>query len=128
VQLLTQLLTGGVVGQFFLSALCRTGYGIYLFFAIMQLLAAIFVYYFLPEFSGIPIEKVSEVFRVHWFWKRYNRKDAESEALEREMQEVLAKRKKQQVSNRQSAEPIGGGAGFPRVPTREEGRLRPWLP
>lgn len=38
--------------------------------------------------------KVSEVFRVHWFWKRFTSKDPEGEAIERELMEILKEQKK----------------------------------
>ena len=45
------------MGQSFLSCLCTLRYGVYIFFAALQLIATVFVYYFLPETTGIPIEK-----------------------------------------------------------------------
>ena len=52
-------MSGAIVGQTFLSMLCTMGYGVYIFFGLLQLIATLFVYYFLPETTGIPIEKVS---------------------------------------------------------------------
>ncbi len=34
-------------------------YGVYIFFALVQLTAALFVYFLLPETAGVPIEMVS---------------------------------------------------------------------
>lgn len=47
--------------------LCRT----FLFFAACCTIGTAFVYWFLPECKGLHVEEVHEVFRRHWFWKRY---------------------------------------------------------
>lgn len=32
---------------------------------------SIFVYIFLPETKGIPIEEMGQVWRSHWYWSRF---------------------------------------------------------
>ena len=36
-------------------------YGVYIFFALVQLTAALFVYYLLPETVGVPIENGTQI-------------------------------------------------------------------
>ncbi|KAJ6435735.1 hypothetical protein OIU84_000868 [Salix udensis] len=59
-----------VIAQSFLSLLCAFKFGIFLFFAGWILLMTIFVFFFLPETKGVPIEEMIFLWRKHWFWKR----------------------------------------------------------
>lgn len=58
------------VAQSFLSLLCSFKFGIFLFFAGWITIMTIFVYFFLPETKGVPIEEMTLLWRKHWFWKR----------------------------------------------------------
>ena len=49
-----------IIACSFLTALCSMEYGVYLFFGMVQLTAALFVYYLLPETANVPIEMVSK--------------------------------------------------------------------
>ncbi|CAO2821847.1 unnamed protein product [Amaranthus hypochondriacus] len=61
-----------VIGQAFLSMLCKFKYGIFLFFSGWVLIMSLFVVFLLPETKNIPIEEMTErVWKKHWFWKRY---------------------------------------------------------
>lgn len=57
-----------IVAQAFLALLCSFKFGIFLFFAGWITLMTIFVFLFLPETKGIPIEEMSFMWRKHWFW------------------------------------------------------------
>ncbi|XP_004508393.1 sugar transport protein 7-like isoform X1 [Cicer arietinum] len=59
-----------IIAQSFLSLLCSFRFGIFLFFAGWIIIMTIFVYLFLPETKGIPIEEMTFMWRKHWFWKR----------------------------------------------------------
>lgn len=59
-----------VIGQSFLSLLCAFKFGIFLFFAGWITVMTVFVYLFLPETKGVPIEEMIFLWRKHWFWKR----------------------------------------------------------
>ncbi|KAH7569132.1 hypothetical protein ACOSP7_012365 [Xanthoceras sorbifolium] len=59
-----------VIAQSFLSLLCALKFGIFLFFAGWITIMTIFVYLFLPETKGVPIEEMILLWRKHWFWKR----------------------------------------------------------
>nr|CAM12257.1 hypothetical protein [Populus tremula x Populus tremuloides] len=60
-----------IIAQVFLTMLCHLKFGIFLFFAFFVVLMSIFIYYFLPETKGIPIEEMGQVWTTHWFWSRY---------------------------------------------------------
>lgn len=59
-----------VIAQIFLTLLCAFKFGIFLFFAGWVTIMTIFVYLFLPETKGVPIEEMILLWRKHWFWKR----------------------------------------------------------
>ncbi|XP_057500761.1 sugar transport protein 7-like [Actinidia eriantha] len=59
-----------IIGQSFLSLLCALKFGIFIFFAGWITVMTIFVYVFLPETKGVPIEEMIFLWRKHWFWKR----------------------------------------------------------
>lgn len=59
-----------IIAQSFLSLLCAFKFGIFLFFAGWITIMTIFVYLFLPETKGIPIEEMKYLWTEHWFWKR----------------------------------------------------------
>ncbi|CAL9041545.1 sugar transport protein 7-like [Musa acuminata AAA Group] len=58
------------IAQSFLSLLCSFKFGIFLFFAGWITIMTVFVYVFLPETKGVPIEEMILLWRKHWFWKR----------------------------------------------------------
>ena len=60
-----------IVAQIFLTMLCHLKFGLFIFFAIFVCAMSVFVYYFLPETMGIPIEEMSRVWKQHWYWKRF---------------------------------------------------------
>lgn len=60
-----------IIAQVFLNMLCHMKFGLFIFFAFFVLVMSFFIYYFLPETKGIPIEEMAEVWRRHWFWCKY---------------------------------------------------------
>ncbi|XP_021761128.1 sugar transport protein 13-like [Chenopodium quinoa] len=61
-----------VIGQAFLSMLCKFKFGIFLFFSGWVLVMSLFVVFLLPETKNIPIEEMTEkVWKRHWLWKRF---------------------------------------------------------
>ncbi|XP_004295913.1 PREDICTED: sugar carrier protein C-like [Fragaria vesca subsp. vesca] len=60
-----------VVAQVFLTMLCHLKFGLFFFFAFFVCVMSAFVYFFLPETKGIPIEEMSRVWKQHWYWKRF---------------------------------------------------------
>ncbi|KAL2998287.1 hypothetical protein AAZX31_09G090300 [Glycine max] len=59
-----------IIASAFLALLCSFKFGIFFFFAGWITIMTIFVYLFLLETKGIPIEEMSFMWRKHWFWKR----------------------------------------------------------
>jgi len=57
------------IAQAFLSLLCIFRYGIFLFFSCWICIMTAFVYLFLPETKGVPIDEMIFQWRKHWFWK-----------------------------------------------------------
>lgn len=60
-----------IIAQIFLNMLCHMKFGLFLFFAFFVVVMSFFIYFFLPETKGIPIEEMAEVWKSHWFWSRY---------------------------------------------------------
>lgn len=60
-----------VIAQVFLTMLCHLKFGLFLFFAFFVIVMSVFVYVFLPETKGVPIEEMSIVWKNHWFWGKY---------------------------------------------------------
>lgn len=69
-----------IIAQSFLSLLCHLKFGIFLFFAGWVTIMTIFVYLFLPETKGVPIEEMILLWRKHWFWKNIMPQDPEINA------------------------------------------------
>ncbi|KAK6248272.1 hypothetical protein QUC31_019837 [Theobroma cacao] len=59
-----------IIAQCFLAMLCHFKFGIFLFFGAWITVMTLFVYVFLPETKGVPIEEMIFLWRKHWFWKR----------------------------------------------------------
>ncbi|KAK6147567.1 hypothetical protein DH2020_018479 [Rehmannia glutinosa] len=55
----------------FLSMLCAMKYGLFIIFAFFVVVMTLFCYFFMPETKNIPIEEMTQVWRNHWFWKRF---------------------------------------------------------
>uniref|UniRef100_R7W7Z4 Hexose carrier protein HEX6 n=1 Tax=Aegilops tauschii TaxID=37682 RepID=R7W7Z4_AEGTA len=60
-----------IIAQIFLMMLCRLKFGLFYFFGACELLMTAFVYFFLPETKGIPIEEMDRIWATHWYWKRF---------------------------------------------------------
>lgn len=65
-----------IIAQAFLSMLCHLKFGLFFFFAGFVVIMTIFVYLFVPETKGVPIEEMGRVLKAHWFWGKYIPDDA----------------------------------------------------
>ncbi|KAJ4763587.1 Sugar carrier protein C [Rhynchospora pubera] len=59
------------IGQLFLKMLCTMKFGLFFFFGGWVIIMTIFVYMFVPETKGVPIEEMVLVWKQHWFWSKY---------------------------------------------------------
>ncbi|PON67114.1 Sugar/inositol transporter [Parasponia andersonii] len=59
-----------LVADSFLPLLCPLRFGLFLFYAGCITASTVFVYLFLPETNGVPIEEMACVWTKHWFWKK----------------------------------------------------------
>ncbi|XP_022142185.1 sugar carrier protein C-like isoform X2 [Momordica charantia] len=57
--------------QVFLSMLCHMKFGLFIFFSFFVCVMTVFIYFFLPETKGIPIEEMGRVWKTHWYWSRF---------------------------------------------------------
>ncbi|PKI33747.1 hypothetical protein CRG98_045869 [Punica granatum] len=55
--------------------LCRLRFGVFIFFRSFELIMSGFMYYFLPETKGIPIDEMDKVWKIHWYWSRFISRD-----------------------------------------------------
>ncbi|KAL4363113.1 hypothetical protein GQ457_04G014430 [Hibiscus cannabinus] len=60
-----------LIGQTFLAMLCHMKAGIFFFFGAWVAVMTTFVYFLLPETKNIPMEKVEQLWKEHWFWRRF---------------------------------------------------------
>ncbi|XP_047051318.1 sugar transport protein MST6-like [Lolium rigidum] len=60
-----------IVAQAFLPMLCRLKFVLFFFFAAWVAAMTLFVALFVPETKGVPIEDMADVWKAHWYWKRF---------------------------------------------------------
>jgi hypothetical protein len=60
-----------VVAQAFLPMLCRLKFVLFFFFAAWVAAMTLFVALLVPETKGVPIEDMADVWKAHWYWKRF---------------------------------------------------------
>ncbi|KAI8025589.1 Sugar transport protein MST8 [Camellia lanceoleosa] len=60
-----------LIAQIFLSALCMVKFDLFIIFAGLVLIMSLFVIFFISETNNIPIEEMSQVWRGHWYWKKF---------------------------------------------------------
>ncbi|CAD6231183.1 unnamed protein product [Miscanthus lutarioriparius] len=59
------------MGVIFLMLLCHLKFGLFYFFGAWEIAMTLFVYFFLPETKGIPIEEMDRIWANHWYWNRF---------------------------------------------------------
>ncbi|XP_040985850.1 sugar transport protein 12-like [Juglans microcarpa x Juglans regia] len=59
------------IAQVFTSMLCHLKFGLFIFFAFWVVVMSFFIYKFLPETKGVPIEEMSIVWRNHPYWRKF---------------------------------------------------------
>lgn len=59
------------IAQVFLAMLCHMKFFLFFFFAVFVFIMTIFIYFFLPETKGVPIEEMILVWKRHSYWGKY---------------------------------------------------------
>ncbi|XP_065858916.1 sugar carrier protein C-like [Euphorbia lathyris] len=59
------------IAQVFTTMLCHLKFGLFIFFAACVVVMCTFMYYYLPETKGVPIEDMIPVFKNHSRWRQY---------------------------------------------------------
>jgi hypothetical protein len=59
------------IAQIFLTMLCHLKFGLFFFFAGFVLIMTIFIALFMPETNKVPIEEMNNVWKSHWFWRKF---------------------------------------------------------
>ncbi|KAL6592407.1 hypothetical protein ACP70R_049460 [Stipagrostis hirtigluma subsp. patula] len=67
------------VAQAFLLTLCRLKFLLFFVFAAFVVAMTLFVVFFVPETKGVPIEDMAEVWKAHWYWKRFVTEDSKED-------------------------------------------------
>ncbi|XP_015959215.1 sugar carrier protein C isoform X1 [Arachis duranensis] len=65
------------VAQVFTAMLCHMKFGLFIFFAFFVIVMSIFIYKFLPETKGVPIEEISLVWENHPYWNKFVKSSAQ---------------------------------------------------
>ncbi|EOY24624.1 Sugar transporter 1 [Theobroma cacao] len=60
-----------VLAQIFTAMLCQLKFGFFIFFACCVVAMSIFIYMFLPETKGVPIEEMTIVWKKHPYWRKF---------------------------------------------------------
>lgn len=60
-----------IIAQGYISLLCYLKFTTFFFFAAFLATMSLFVYLFVPETKSVPLEGMSMVLKLHWFWGRY---------------------------------------------------------
>jgi hypothetical protein len=81
----------------------KMGYGVYFFFASLMILSATFVFFFIPETKGLPLDTMNRLFEIKPVWKAHGqlseelrlqedefRRNAEGSNLNAEKAQALA--------------------------------------
>ncbi|KAL4373018.1 hypothetical protein AHAS_Ahas05G0039800 [Arachis hypogaea] len=69
------------IAQVFTSMLCHMKFGLFIFFAFFVIVTSIFIYKFLPETKGIPIEEISLVWENHPYWNKFVKSSAQKNKI-----------------------------------------------
>ncbi|KAK7331318.1 hypothetical protein VNO77_25540 [Canavalia gladiata] len=59
------------IAQIFTTMLCHMKFGLFIFFAFFVVVMSLFIYKFLPETKGVPIEEMSLVWQNHPYWSKF---------------------------------------------------------
>ncbi|XP_057442559.1 sugar transport protein 5-like [Lotus japonicus] len=66
-----QFLATFILSQTFLTMLCHFKFGSFLFYAGWIAVSTLFVFLFLPETKGIPLDSMHTIWGDHWYWRQF---------------------------------------------------------
>ncbi|XP_059318775.1 sugar carrier protein C-like [Lycium ferocissimum] len=91
------------IAEIFTEMLCVFKFGLFIFFAFFVFVMTLFIYYFLPETKGIPIDDMGKIWSEHRFWKRYvNEEDDNSpKKLQSPVREYIQAKEQIQMVDKQ---------------------------
>ncbi|XP_065025210.1 sugar transport protein MST1-like [Musa acuminata AAA Group] len=55
----------------FLAMLCRFKHGTFAYFSAWVAIMTAFIVVFLSETKGVPLESIDDLWRCHWYWRRF---------------------------------------------------------
>lgn len=73
-----------IIARFTVQMFNAWGYGVYFFFASLMLISAVFVFFFVPETKGLPLEAMDRLFDIKPTWRANSQLMAELRDQERE--------------------------------------------
>ncbi|KAH7261610.1 general substrate transporter [Fusarium tricinctum] len=92
-----------IVSRFTPQMFIKMGYGVYFFFASLMIMSATFVFFFIPETKGLPLDTMNRLFEIKPVWKAHGqlseelrlqedefRRNAEGSNLSAEKAQALA--------------------------------------
>ncbi|KAM5572609.1 sugar carrier protein C-like [Rosa sericea] len=59
------------IAQVFTAMLCHMKFGLFFFFSFFLFVMSCFIFKYLPETKGVPIEEMGRVWEQHPFWRKY---------------------------------------------------------
>ncbi|KAI3468800.1 hypothetical protein Pfo_025463 [Paulownia fortunei] len=65
------------IAELFLKMMCAMKFGLFIFFSAFVFVMTIFIYKYLPETKGVPIEEMAGIWKSHPVWKKYVTEDDE---------------------------------------------------
>ncbi|KAG0459326.1 hypothetical protein HPP92_022454 [Vanilla planifolia] len=71
IQVAVNFLSTFAVAQSVLEMLCNMKAGVFFFFSGWVFVMTVFVFFLLPETKGVPLDKMTSVWKRHWYWKRF---------------------------------------------------------
>ncbi|CAG8276493.1 unnamed protein product [Penicillium salamii] len=88
-----------LISRFTPQMFANMGYGVYFFFASLMILSTFFVFFFIPETKGVPLERMDRLFQIKPVWRSHGHILAQLRDEEAEFRSAM------QVSNSYDGKP-----------------------
>lgn len=73
-----------IISRFTPQMFIKMGYGVYFFFASLMIMSATFVFFFIPETKGLPLDTMNRLFEIKPVWKAHGQLSQELRDQEEE--------------------------------------------